>query len=444
MSAINGPFQRLGGRGSGVWTVRKLFLRVVVLFALAALGTTAGASPGFARSDASRPATCRIQIQAVFWTSTDWALLGQELKAQLSPCADYYISIPPLSADKTSLRAQQDDVIRRLGRQFHPVAEITLSGATGWGSWVTGAPGRTWFDAGVEFRRRMVAAGYRLELGETWLLNEFERSTRRDELPYSRSAMTDLLRGLSKGDGSGPALPGIVEIGIAYTHQNIPDVEGYKSELKAWLEDSDFWRAVAPAISVLTKEVYPDARFWGVSGTSRNQRARHLTQYMEHAMNLVNAGPEAIGAARSLFDRTYMPLGNATWPAKGPDPYTPPFCCGHGWTLMPLDAMLSFGSEQIYAIRRYVGNHQHGPPRGRLGFSWQPTNNFALPADEWDSAKRAIASRIAAAIRLAYRPGLASSNGACSQPGTSMDWCHGADIPGAAFMDEWETFEHWN
>jgi hypothetical protein len=436
---------------STAFRVRTLFNATVTLVALLlVVGATAAhdldassGNGGEAVTDVAGP-PCRLKAQAVFWTSTDWELLGQELKTQLSPCADYYISIPPLASDKTGLRTAQDDVIRRLGRQFHPVAEITLAGETGWATWVTAAPGRTWFDAGVEFRRRMNAAGYRPDLGETWLLNEFERSTRKNEAPYSRTAMAELLRGLYTGDGSGPTVPGIIEIGIAYTHQNIPDVEGYKSELKAWLLDSAFWTRIAPYVSVLTKEVYPDARFWGVPGTSRNNRARQLTQYMEHAMNLVNAGPAEIGPARALFNRTYMPLGSATWPARGPDPYMPPFCCGHGWTLMPLDAMLSFVSEQVYSIRRYAANHPPGAPRGRLGFSWQPTNNFRLPPDEWDRAKRSIASRIAAAIRYSYRPGIGSSNLACMPPGSATDWCRGADIPGAVFTDAWTTFRRWN
>jgi hypothetical protein len=239
-------------------------------------------------------------------------------------------------------------------------------------------------------------------------------------------------------------MPGIVEIGIAFTHQNIPDVPGYKSELKRWLEDSDFWSAVDPYISVLTKEVYPDARYWGVVASSRNERARQLSEYMEHAVNLVKVGPASTAAARAVFDRTYMPLANATWPAKGPDPYTPPFCCGHGWTMVSLDAMQSFVSEQVYAIRRYAGNHPRFAPRSRLGFSWQPTNNYNLTATEWTAAKRAIASRIAAAIRDAYRPGIGSSNYACRAPGSAVDWCVGADIPGAAFTHEWETFGRWN
>ncbi len=407
-------------------------------------GAAAASPTSPVRLDDSLPPSCRLHAEAIFWTGNDWPILGEELAANPSPCGDYYISIPPLSTDKTRLRVLQDDFIRALGPRFHPVAEMTLGGPTGWAAWVAAVPGRTWFGAGVEFRTRMAAAGYRFDLGETWLLNEFDRSTRRDEPPYTRAAMKDLLRGLYYGDGTGPTVPGIVEIGIAYTHQNIPDVEGYKSEMEAWLQDSDFWSAVDPYVSVLTKEVYPDMRYWGVAGTSRNDRTRHLTQYMEHVMNLVEAGPAEIGAARALFDRAYMPLGNATWPAKAPESFTPPFCCGHGWTMMPLEAMLTFVSEEVYAVRHYAGSHPQGPPGGRLGFSWQPTNNFTLPSAEWEAAKHAIAARIAAAIHYAYRQGGASPEGACSPPGSGEDWCQGADVPGAAFTDAWETFEHWN
>jgi len=135
------------------------------------------------RLDDSLPPNCRLHAQAVFWTATDWPILGQELAANPSPCGDYYISIPPLATNKTGLRVLQDDVIRALGPRFHPVAEMTLGGPTAWNEWVNAVPGRTWFDAGVLFRKRMADAGYRFDLGETWLLNEFDRSTRRDEPP---------------------------------------------------------------------------------------------------------------------------------------------------------------------------------------------------------------------------------------------------------------------
>jgi hypothetical protein len=319
---------------------------------------------------------------------------------------------------------------------------MTLGTRVGWlAKWIE--TGHSWFSAGVEFRRRMAAAGYRFDLGETWLLNEMDRTTGRDELPYSRAAMKDLLRGLYYGDGSGPTVPGIVEIGIAFTHQNIPDVEGYKSELEGWLQDSDFWTSVDPYISVLTKEVYGDARFWGVSGSSRNDRTRHLTEFMEHPIELVRSGDDAIDSARSVFERAYMPLGNATWPARGPDPFSPPFCCGHGWTMIPLEDMLVFVSEQVYAVRHYTQSHPHGAPAGRLGFSWQPVNNFGLPPAEWAAAQEAILARIAAAIRGAYGDGGASAEGACREPGGGEDWCRGADVPGAGFTDAWQTFGYW-
>ena len=391
----------------------------------------------------SLPANCRLHAEAVFWTANDWLLLARALAADPSPCADYYISIPPLAADKKGLRVLQDDLVRALGQRIHPVAEVTLGGATGWANWVTGAPGRTWFDAGVEFRRRMAAAGYRFDLGETWLLNEFDRSTRRDEPPYNRAAMRDLVRGLYDGGGTDPPSPGIVEIGIAYTHQNIPDVPQYKVEMKSWLEDSAFWEYVGPRIRFLAKEAYPDARFWGVAGSSRHERTEHLTQYMEHLINLVEAGPPGIEGVREFMRRAYLPLGNATWPALGPDPFSPPFCCGHGWTLIPLDEMLHFVSEQVYGVRHYAGRHPQGAPAGRLGFSWQPTNNFDLPPAEWLAAREAVAARIAGAIHYAYRQGGASPEGACSPPGSGEDWCSGGDVFGAAFTDAWTTFESW-
>jgi hypothetical protein len=430
-----------------IWRAISLFPVLLVAMCVFALTAVASGPPSKEHPEGSLPPNCRLHAEAVFWTASDWELLGQELAADSSPCADYYISIPPLAANKTGLRVLQDDVIRKLGPRFHPVAEVTLGTLTGWSAWVNAVPGRTWFGAGVEFRARMAAAGYRFDLGETWLLNEFDRSTRRDEAPYTRAAMIDLLRGLYYGDGSGPTVPGIVEIGIVYTHQNIPDVDGYKSEMKAWLEDGDFWSAVDPYISVLTKEVYGDMHNWGVAGSSRDERTRHLTQYMEHPMNLVEAGPAEIRAARTLFERAYMPLGNATWAALGsgaPVPCAIPFSCGHGWTMMPLDVMLTFVSEQVYAVRHYAATHAQGAPAGRIGFSWQPTNNFALPAGEWEAARRAIASRLAAAIHYAYRQGGGSPEGACSPPDSGEDWCLGADVPDAAFTDAWETFEHWN
>src|SRR5438093_2903268 len=42
----------------------------------------------------SAPADCR-PLRAVFYTATDWLRFTTKLAANPSPCAQYYISIPP-------------------------------------------------------------------------------------------------------------------------------------------------------------------------------------------------------------------------------------------------------------------------------------------------------------------------------------------------------------
>ena len=51
--------------------------------------------------------------------------------------------------------------------------------------------------------------------------------------PYPRQAMRDLVRGLYEGAPGMTNLPGAAEIGISFSHQNLPNVPAYKRELKA-------------------------------------------------------------------------------------------------------------------------------------------------------------------------------------------------------------------
>ena len=68
-------------------------------------------------------AGCR-SLRAVFYAATDWLRLATRLAANASPCAQYYISIPPLVSDKTNARPDQAWRIRALGSNFHAMAEI--------------------------------------------------------------------------------------------------------------------------------------------------------------------------------------------------------------------------------------------------------------------------------------------------------------------------------
>ena len=81
---------------------------------------------------AAAATACR-PLNAVFYAETDWLRLAQKLRANPSPCASYYVSIPPLAADKTKLRNGEAAKIRALGPQMHAMAEINI---TGWSSWV--------------------------------------------------------------------------------------------------------------------------------------------------------------------------------------------------------------------------------------------------------------------------------------------------------------------
>jgi hypothetical protein len=151
--------------------------------------------PHFRFSQSDVPPFCRA-AEFVFYAARDWLRLAPKLAERASPCAHYYISVPPLVGDKTNPRPNQASRIRALGPRFHAMAEIHWAA---WQEWVR-ATGRTWYDAGVEARRRMAAAGYNVALGDTWAVNEFPSSVRRDA-GTARTDARDFVLGLYEGDG---------------------------------------------------------------------------------------------------------------------------------------------------------------------------------------------------------------------------------------------------
>ena len=74
-----------------------------------------------AAGQARAQADCR-PLRAVFYAATDYLRLATKLAANVSPCADYYISVPPLVADKTQPRRGAAERIRALGPNFHALA----------------------------------------------------------------------------------------------------------------------------------------------------------------------------------------------------------------------------------------------------------------------------------------------------------------------------------
>src|SRR4051812_3490804 len=135
-------------------------------------------------------ASCR-PARGIFYAQTDWMRLATKRAQAPSPCAQYYVSVPPLAADKSQARANQAGQIRALGPQYHAVDEISWNG---WSSWVS-ANASTWYDAGVTARQRMAAAGFDASAGDTWALNELSSAVRTDT-GAARANALEFMRGL--------------------------------------------------------------------------------------------------------------------------------------------------------------------------------------------------------------------------------------------------------
>jgi hypothetical protein len=342
-------------------------------------------------------------LRAVFYAGTDWLRLATKLAANASPCAQYYISVPPLAGDKTQFRSDQAWRIRALGPQFHALAEVNV---TGWSNWVS-TTGRTWYEAGQEARRRMAAAGYDVSAGDTWVVNELSSSVRQG-MGSARANMRSFIRGLYEGDGSVPQARGAVfVIGMG---QATGELSVYQSRLQDWYEDAAFWSDMSAYVSDWSQELYGDVRNWAVPGTDAATRAASLNDYLQHEVALARVAPASGAAAASFLSSAYNPLANAAWAYE----------TAFGWTNVPYDLMQSYVSSQVSALRSSNAS--------RFGFAWAPKNLHALAPADFNAQTNAILDRLAAAIAGAD---------ACAP-----SWC-GGDLADAAFNMGWQTFASW-
>ena len=430
---------------------RMLRFRLGVVFALLVLAASVAAAPDARAARATQPvpslaprdtaaqwtglvhghdlrplsttAGCR-PLHAVFYAATDWLRLATKLAAQASPCAQYSVSIPPLVADKTRPRPDQAWRIRALGPSFHALAEIHL---TAWQKWVNAGNG-SWYQAGVEARRRVAAAGYDVGAGDTWALNELSSAVRRGDGMW-RTDVRELVRGLFDAGGEQPPAPGVVfVVGVG---QRVTSVATYKARLQEWLQDSAFWVDMNAYVGDWAQEVYGDVRSYAAPGSSVSQRRDALTDYLDHSDLLARAGGAVSGTASAFFSGTASPLGSAAWQWDG----------SFGWTLVDAPLMQQFVSTQVYAMRSHDASL--GRPDDRWGFAWAPRNPGSVPKNEFASAAGAVLDRLAAAIRDSggdspSDPGVL----ACGPPGKNL-WCSG-DLAGAALTPSWATVRTWS
>jgi hypothetical protein len=362
-------------------------------------------------------------VDAVFYAATDWLRLAQKLRSNPSACANYYVSVPPLAADKTALRANQAGPIRALGSQFHAMAEINV---TGWTSWVAADSSRTWFDAGVEARRRMAAAGFDVNAGDIWAVNEFSSAVRTNT-GAARANMRDLVRGLYTGDGTTPVQGLIWVSGIGQPTTNLGP---YKTNVKAWLGDAPFWSDMGQYVRFFSQEVYGSVTNWAVPGTSTADRLGPLTDYLEQFGILASHGPADVAGASAYLAQSEAPTANAAWPrpAFGWPPATSP---------APDTLVESYVAAQVYALR----HEQASRPSQAWGFAWNPANFVApdAPIPDFVNKTAAILDSLATAIHASDLPSDDPGSAAC---GTDFALCTG-DFAGSVLNPTWHIFNTW-
>ena len=367
-------------------------------------------------------AECR-PLRAVFYAASDWLRLATKLAASSSPCAEYYISIPPLVADKTQPRRDQAWRIRALGPNFHAMAEIHF---TTWSRWVA-STGSTWHAAGVTARERMAAAGYDISQGDTWVLNELSSAVRRGDAS-ARANVRELLRGLYEGDGMRPTRGAVFVIGVG---QRTGDLSVYQNTLQNWLADSAFWTDMATYVSDWSQEVYGDVRSHAVPGVPTSIRREYLNDYLQHKLVLAGVAPEELEPARSYLREAYSPLANAAWQRDS----------GYGWTMVSAEQMAAYVSAQVNALRSFSA--RAGQASDHWGFAWAPRNAHGASAAEFAAQTSMLLDRLAGAVRDSGEaldpedPGSA----ACGPKGQDV-WC-GGDVEAARHNEAWRSFRGW-
>jgi hypothetical protein len=331
-------------------------------------------------------------------------------------CTQHWINIPALpdaAGHRTVPRSgpSLDAMHAAPGGRFHALAEF------GWQAW-SKVTGLTWYEKGVEFRRRMQAAGYDTRAGDAWEINELP-STVRSSAQTRRNVM-EAIRGLHAGPPGATPIRGVVfTTGMSQAQANLAT---YKANVKDWLADEPFWRAMTGRVRWWAQEVYPSALATCVPGTTVAYKSGLLDDFAQHVAMLAAAGPSSANVAQSFLAATYTPTLGAVWKSDGP----------YGDTRIPLAEMRRYVSLQVESVRGWADAHAY--PDGRIGFAW--ANDPGTPREQWDQ----LASHLARAVHRAYETGSRPS-AACLTSGT-LTGCD-CSAAGARANPSWQTFRSW-
>lgn len=370
-------------------------------------------------------------LRAVFWTvqadpTNLWSALEQYNVG--SSCGDYYFANEqgPSSKDRPECYAAER---ASWPANFHaaPVFEWSR-----WAQWVEDNH-ETWYDAGVEFRRRMSADGCRP--GDRWLVNELPRSWRSTDYSAStnaqvRARIASALHGLYDGGSLGNVQGFTADV---VQGQGTADLSVYKAGLKQAYGADVFWRAVGKYVSGFGDEVYNQCSEICVPGETASWIAdRSVNPYSYGESFLAAAAPSTTlyGPAKSTLRVHYFPLLNAIWNSP-----TPVFD-----SHVSLKQMIRIVRQQIYSARRIAATSVGSA--GTIGFAWKESG---LGSDDDAAAANQLAGNLAVALRNAYRSG-GTAGAACVDndgTGTFFYGCPPAGKPGASPNAAWNTLKNW-
>jgi len=368
--------------------------------------------------------------ELILWSpNASFAPILDQLTPNVS-CRQWYVGVPLLAGDKTSFHPGVSNEIASIhtrGSNFHALAEFH------WGTWRQWVEdnGKTWYEAGVEFRRRMDAAGFDVHLGDsdTWAINELPSTLVHSDDPsvtvqQVRENAMDAIRGLFEGPGNDVNKKGVVyRAGVGQDYTDTGAMTLSKQRAEAWLMDSAFWSSMSQHVRWWAEETYADPLDECVPGTITATRASHIQDYVFHIPELAEAGPAT--TARTFFRKTFTPLLDAAWKAP----------LGYGRNDISADSFGMHASTQVYAVRAWQNQH---PLYGRrLGFAWAPK-----PTSTADAAEvPVIGKRIGNAIDDAFVPGHGASY-ACSPSGAYTNCV--CSVSGSQFIETWaNVYSSW-
>ena len=280
----------------------------------------------------------------------------------------------------------------------------------------------------------MADAGYDVAKGDSWSINELHSGLRRN-LPGARANVVEAVAALHAGDPSYVSpitgLRADARRGVVFAIGQSQEVENLgvlKANLENWLRDTAFWNAMKAHVQYFAQETYSSPSTVCEAGATLAARAKSVNAFTMHFARLAEAADDtaaaaATAAARTYFDRAYVPLLGGVWP----DPL-------YGNTLgLTRTQMMKFVSLQIYATRLWAANHAY--PDARIGIAWR--------MDSTPEDNEAVTERAASALVNAYADRGSRAARACSANGADDSWCRCA-VSGASINPAWAgTFASW-